>query len=144
MFAEPNSFLLRVSVTSISFNSHLFLLWVPFQCCISRLHYLQTGRCFGSSFPNCKWLVLQSKEENFFAVFSPSSLTPRDCDDGGGGSHEQAGAGCCWGCWGGTGWQWLVKLAHDHQDQAADLGQICSWAVTQPGVQLAMAFAASF
>lgn len=54
-----------------------------------------------------------------------------------------AAVGCCWGCWGGTGRQQSVELAYV-QEQAADLGQICSWAVTQPSIQLALVFAASF
>lgn len=37
-----------------------------------------------------------------------------------------------------------VKLVYGCQEQAADLGQICSWAVTQPSLQLAPVFAASF
>lgn len=149
---EPNSFLLWVSVTSISFNSHLCLLWVPFQCCVSQLRYFQTEHSFSNGFLICKWLVSQTMEESFFAVFSPSSLTPHDSDNGGGGGcHEwgwgwgscpQAGAATVWcrGCWGGTGRQQLVKLTYGHQEQAADLEQIRSWVVTQ----LTLIFAAAF
>lgn len=55
-----------------------------------------------------------------------------------------AAAGWCWGCQGGTGRQQLVKVVCDRQEQVADRGQICNWVVTQPSVQLALVFAASF
>lgn len=83
---------------------------MPFLCCVSQLHYLQTEHCFGNSFSNCKWLVLHSKVQIFFAVFPLSSLTPHDCSDGAGGdSCEQVGSlpagwGCSWVLLGLLGW----------------------------------------
>jgi len=82
-------------------------------------------------------------------------LTPPDSNDcGRAGSQEWAGALACrlglrLGGAGAVGVaqegsSWLVNLACGPQEQATDLGQICSWAVTQPGVQLALVFAASF
>lgn len=57
-----------------------------------------------------------------------------------------AGYGCGWVVLGLSEWhtQQLVKWAYGCQEQTADLGQICSWPVTQPSVQLALVFAASF